>query len=316
MLRYVASRLLALVPVLVGVSILVFLLMRLIPGDAIELFVGTQIELTQEQRRELERIFGMDIPVHQQYLSWVGGLLQGDLGTSLRTGKAVGEEIARRLPVSAELAALAMVMALGIALPLGVLSAVRRGTRVDAAVRVGGLIGLSLPGFWLATMLVLLFSRFLPIGLVDRFVPLSEDPLHNLKIMLLPSLSLAVAVAAVLMRYVRSSLLEVLGQDYIRTARSKGLRDAVVVGKHALKNAIIPVITVLGIYFGYLLGGTVVVEEIFAIPGMGRLMLYAIYQRDYPIVQTLVLLSALTFVVINLMVDVMYALVDPRIRYD
>ncbi len=316
MLRYVASRLLALVPVLVGVSILVFLLMRLIPGDAIELFVGTQIELTQEQRRELERIFGMDIPVHQQYLSWVGGLLQGDLGTSLRTGKAVGEEIARRLPVSAELAALAMVMALGIALPLGVLSAVRRGTRVDAAVRVGGLIGLSLPGFWLATMLVLLFSRFLPIGLVDRFVPLSEDPLHNLKIMLLPSLSLAVAVAAVLMRYVRSSLLEVLGQDYIRTARSKGLRDVVVVGKHALKNAIIPVITVLGIYFGYLLGGTVVVEEIFAIPGMGRLMLYAIYQRDYPIVQTLVLLSALTFVVINLMVDVMYALVDPRIRYD
>lgn len=316
MLRYVASRLLALAPVLVGVSILVFLLMRLIPGDAIELFVGTQIELTAEQRRELERIFGMDTPIHQQYLSWVGRLVQGDLGTSLRTGKAVGQEIARRLPVSAELAALAMMMALGIALPLGVLSAVKRGTRVDAAVRLGGLVGLSLPGFWLATMLVLVFSRFLPIGLVDRFVPLLEDPLHNLKIMLLPSLSLAVAVAAVLMRYVRSSLLEVLGQDYIRTARSKGLWEAAVVGRHALRNAIIPVITVLGIYFGYLLGGTVVVEEIFAIPGMGRLMLYAIYQRDYPIVQTLVLLSALTFVVINLVVDVMYSLVDPRIRYD
>jgi peptide/nickel transport system permease protein len=316
LLRYVASRLLALVPVLVGVSVLVFLLMRLIPGDAIELFVGTQIELTPEQRRELERIFGMDIPIYQQYLSWVGQLAQGDFGTSLRTGRAVGEEIARRLPVSAGLTVLAMTMALGIALPLGVLSAVRPGTWVDAAVRLGGLVGLSLPSFWLATMLVLVFSKFLPIGLIDRFVPLSEDPLHHLRVMLLPSLSLAVAVAAVLMRYVRSCLLEVLSQDYIRTARSKGLWETAVVGKHALKNAVIPVITVLGMYFGYLLGGTVVVEEIFAIPGMGRLTLYAIYQRDYPIVQALVLLSALTFVVINLVVDVMYAFVDPRIRYN
>jgi peptide/nickel transport system permease protein len=316
MLRFIVSRLLTLAPVLIGVSILVFLLMRLIPGDAVELFVGTQIELTPEQRRELERIFGMDIPLYRQYLDWIGGMFRGDLGTSLRTGRPVAVEIAPRLPVSAQLAAIALAMAVAAALPLGILSAVRRGTRVDAAVRLVGLLGLSLPGFWLATMLVLLFSRFLPIGLIDKFVPFLENPAHNLRIMLLPSFALAVAVAAVLMRYVRSSLLEVLGQDYIRTARSKGLWEAVVVGRHALRNALIPVMTVLGMYFGYLLGGTVVVEEIFAIPGMGRLMLHAIYQRDYPIVQTLVLLSAVTFVLINLVVDVLYALVDPRIRYD
>lgn len=303
-------------PVLVGVSILIFLLMRLIPGDAIEIFAGTQIELTVEQRRELERIFGMDVPLHQQYLNWIGRVVQGDLGTSLRTGRPVGREILGRLPVSAELAVLALLMALAIAIPLGVLSSVNRGTRLDGAVRVGGLLGLSLPGFWLGTMLVLIFSRFLPIGLLDRYVPFTDDPLRNMKGMILPAATLAVAMAAVLMRYVRSSLLEVLGQDYIRTARSKGLWEAAVVGKHALRNALIPVITVLGFQFAYLLGGTVVVEEIFAIPGMGRMTLYAIYQRDYPLVQALVLLSAITFTLVNLVVDVLYALLDPRIRYE
>jgi len=314
--RFLASRLLAILPILVGVSILIFLLMRLIPGDAIEMFVGTQIELTAEQRRELERIFGMDVPLHRQYTNWIVRILHGDLGTSLRTGRAVSHEIMSRLPVSAELAVLALLMALAIAVPLGVLSSVRRGTRLDDAVRVGGLLGLSLPGFWLGTMLVLVFSKFLPIGLLDRYVPFADEPLRNLKGMLLPATTLAVAMAAVLMRYVRSSLLEVLGQDYIRTARSKGLWEAAVVGRHALRNALIPVITVLGFQFAYLLGGTVVVEEIFAIPGMGRLALYAIYQRDYPLVQALVLLSAVTFTLVNLVVDVLYALLDPRIRYE
>lgn len=316
MLRFLTGRLLSLVPVLLGVSVLIFLLMRLIPGDAIEIFVGTQVGLTPEQRRELERIFGMDVPLHRQYLDWIGRAVRGDLGTSLRTGRSVAGEILARFPVSAELAALAMLVALSVAVPLGVISAMQRGSGTDAAVRLAGLLGLSLPGFWLATMLVLVFSKYLPIGLLDSYVPPTVDPWRNLKALLLPALALAAALAAVLMRYVRSSLLEVLGQDYIRTARSKGLWEAAVVGRHALRNALVPVITVLGIQFGYLLGGTVVVEEIFAIPGMGRLVLYAIYQRDYPVVQAVVLLSALTFVLMNLVVDVLYGLLDPRIRYE
>lgn len=316
MLKFLAGRMLSLAPVLLGVSVLVFVLMRLIPGDAIEIYVGTQVELTSEQRRELERIFGMDVPLHQQYLDWIGRALRGDLGTSLRTGRSVSGEIAARFPVSVQLALLAVVFAAAVAVPLGVVSAVRRGSGADTAVRLLGLLGLSLPGFWLATLLVLVFSKYLPVGLLGHYVPFSIDPVRNLKVMLLPSLALAAALAAVLMRYVRSSLLEVLGQDYIRTARSKGLWEAAVVGRHALRNALVPVVTVLGIQFGYLLGGTVVIEEIFAIPGMGRLVLYAIYQRDYPIVQSVVLLSAATFVLVNALVDVVYAMLDPRIRYE
>jgi len=194
-------------------------------------------------------------------------------------------------------------------------AAVRRGTAVDVLVRLGGLVGLSLPGFWLATLLVLVFSKYLPVGLLSSYVPPGVSLSQSLRASVLPTLALAAPLTAVLMRYVRASLLEVLGQDYIRTARSKGLREGVVVRRHALRNALIPVVTVVGIQFGYLLGGTVVVEEIFGIPGMGRLVLYAIYQRDYPVVQAVVLLSACLFVLVNLMVDVLYAVLDPRIRY-
>ncbi len=313
--RFLVRRLLALVPVLLGVSVLVFGIMRLIPGDAIEIFVGTQVGLTPEQRRELERIFGMDVPLHQQYLGWVLRVARGDLGTSLRTGRRVREDLAARFPVSFQLAVLATFVSVGLALPLGVLAAVRRGTAVDLLVRLGALVGLSLPGFWLATLLVLVFSKYLPVGLLSPYVPPGVSLSQNLRALVLPTVALAAPLTAVLMRYVRASLLEVLGQDYIRTARSKGLREAVVVGRHALRNALIPVVTVVGIQFGYLLGGTVVIEEIFGIPGMGRLVLYAIYQRDYPVVQAVVLLAACLFVLVNLMVDVLYAVLDPRIRY-
>jgi peptide/nickel transport system permease protein len=289
--------------------------MRMIPGDAIEIFVGTQVGLTPEQRRELERIFGMDVPLHQQYLGWVLRVARGDLGTSLRTGREVRQDIAARFPVSLQLAVVATSVSVGLALPLGVLAAVRRGTAVDVLVRLGGLVGLSLPGFWLATLLVLVFSKYLPVGLLSPYVPPDVSLSQSLRASVLPTVALAAPLTAVLMRYVRASLLEVLGQDYIRTARSKGLREGVVVGRHALRNAMIPVVTVVGIQFGYLLGGTVVVEEIFGIPGMGRLVLYAIYQRDYPVVQAVVLLSACLFVLVNLMVDVLYAVLDPRIRY-
>jgi peptide/nickel transport system permease protein len=313
--RFLVRRLLALVPVLFGVSVLVFGIMRMIPGDAIEIFVGTQVGLTPEQRRELERIFGMDVPLHQQYLGWVLRVARGDLGTSLRTGREVRQDIAARFPVSLQLAVVATSVSVGLALPLGVLAAVRRGTAVDVLVRLGGLVGLSLPGFWLATLLVLVFSKYLPVGLLSSYVPPDVSLSQSLRASVLPTLALAAPLTAVLMRYVRASLLEVLGQDYIRTARSKGLREGLVVRRHALRNALIPVVTVVGIQFGYLLGGTVVVEEIFGIPGMGRLVLYAIYQRDYPVVQAVVLLSACLFVLVNLMVDVLYAVLDPRIRY-
>ena len=313
--RFLVRRLLALVPVLFGVSVLVFGIMRMIPGDAIEIFVGTQVGLTPEQRRELERIFGMDVPLHQQYLGWVLRVARGDLGTSLRTGREVRQDIAARFPVSLQLAVVATSVSVGLALPLGMVAAVRRGTAVDVLVRLGGLVGLSLPGFWLATLLVLVFSKYLPVGLLSSYVPPDVSLSQSLRASVLPTVALAAPLTAVLMRYVRASLLEVLGQDYIRTARSKGLREGVVVRRHALRNALIPVVTVVGIQFGYLLGGTVVVEEIFGIPGMGRLVLYAIYQRDYPVVQAVVLLSACLFVLVNLMVDVLYAVLDPRIRY-
>ncbi|MCS7235074.1 MAG: ABC transporter permease [Armatimonadota bacterium] len=315
MARFVARRLVSLGPVLFGVTVLVFLVLRLIPGDVIEVYAGTQVGLTPEQRRELERIFGMDRPLYRQYVDWIAGVLQGDLGTSLRTGRKVGHEIATRLPVSAELATLATGLAMVVGLPLGMLAATQRGRAWDAVARVAGLMGLSLPGFWLATLLVLVFSKYLPVGLLGPYVRPTVDPLANLRVLALPTVALATPLAAVLMRYVRASLVEVLGQEYIRTARSKGLPERVVLRRHALRNALIPVVTVVGIQFGYLLGGTVVVEEVFGIPGMGRLVLYAIYQRDYPVVQAVVLVSALLFVGVNLAVDVLYAFLDPRIRY-
>jgi len=223
-------------------------------------------------------------------------------------------DILPRLPLSFQLASLALAIAVLIAIPLGIVSAVARNSTYDIVARITGLLGLSIPNFWLGAMLILVFSRFLHVPL-GQYVPLSQNPLLTLRSLSLPALALGVAIAAILMRHTRSSLLEVLGQEYIRTARGKGLRARVVMLRHALPNAMIPVITVLGFQMGYLLGGTVVIEEIFALPGMGRLVLQAIFQRDYPVVQGVVLVIALLFVVTNLIVDVLYAWIDPRIRY-
>jgi peptide/nickel transport system permease protein len=313
---FIAGRLIALIPVLWGVSVVVFLLIRLIPGDAIQLFLGTQVALTPAQMEELRRVFGLNEPLPLQYLSWIGRLARGDLGVSLRTGRPVLGDVLARLPVSVELTVLALGVALLIALPVGVLAAVRRGTVSDAMMRVGSLIGLSIPNFWLGTMLLLFLpGRILPIASIGIYVRFFTDPIRNLTVMVLPALSLGLVLAAVIMRFVRSSVLEVLQQDYVRTARSKGLREPSVISRHALRNALIPVITVVGFQAGYLLGGTVVIEEVFALPGMGRLALNAIAQRDYPVVQAVVLVIALLFVLASIAVDVMYAYVDPRVRY-
>jgi peptide/nickel transport system permease protein len=315
MTAFLAGRLLTLIPVLWGVSIVVFLLIHLLPGNAIQMFLGTQVEMTPAQLDELRRLFGLNKPLPLQYVDWISHLLRGDFGVSLRTSRAVLPDILARLPLSVEITLLALVLALAIAVPVGIAAALRRGSAVDAAIQLGGLAGLSIPNFWLATMLLLALGNVGSIASIGIYVGFFSDPVRNLAVMVLPSFSLGIALAAVMMRFIRSSLLEVLGHDYVRTARAKGLRERLVLYRHVLRNALIPVITVVGFQAGYLLGGTVVIEEVFALPGMGRLALAAISQRDYPVVQGVVLVIALLFVLVNLAVDVAYAFIDPRVRY-
>jgi peptide/nickel transport system permease protein len=299
--------------VLVGIAIVVFLMIRLIPGDTVQLLLGT--ETSQEQIDTLRRVFGLDRPLYEQFIDWFNRLVRGDFGTSLRTSRPVLPDIIARFGVTVQLTAASMVVALLVAVPLGVASAVNRGRVADAISRVTALVGLSIPNFWLGTILILFVSLALgwlpPIG----FISVLENPWLGAQTLLLPSIALGTALAAFVMRMVRSTLLEVLRQDYIRTARAKGLRERTVLYTHALKNAFIPVLTVIGVQIGHLLGGAVIIEEVFSLPGIGRFLLNGIYQRDYPVIQGGVLFVALVFSLINLMVDVLYGWFDPRIRY-
>jgi peptide/nickel transport system permease protein len=313
--RYALVRALSILPTLFGVSIAVFLLIRLIPGTVVEQLIGTEGTYSEETMRALRTFFGLDVPIHVQYARWAGQVLRGDLGTSWRTGLPVIEMIGGRLPVTVELTLGAMLVALAVGVPLGMLSARRENTALDHVVRVGSLFSLSIPVFWQATMLILAASLWLDWAPAVDFVSLLRDPRKNLAMMALPSLALGTAVAAVFMRMTRSSLLEVMRQDYIRTARSKGLAERGVVWGHALKNSLIPLITVAGVQVGYLLGGVVVTEEVFTLPGVGRLVLWAVFQRDYPVVQGTILFISALFMLSNLVVDLVYAYVDPRIHY-
>jgi peptide/nickel transport system permease protein len=313
MTQYVTRRVLAIVPVLFGISVLVFGLVHLIPGDVAQVLLGTQA--TDQQIETLRRGFGLDRPLPVQYVDWLSHVLQGDFGVSLRTSRPVLPDLVSRFGVTLQLTVVSMVIALAVAIPLGVASAANRGKTSDALSRVLALLGLSIPNFWLGTMLILFVSLVLhwlpPVG----FVSLLDNPWLGLQTLILPALALGTAVAAFIMRMVRSSLLEVLRQDYIRTANAKGLRDNVVLYRHALKNAFIPVLTVIGVQVGYLLGGAVIIESIFSLPGMGRFLLDSINNRDYSIVQGGVLLIALIFSLVNLSVDLVYGWLDPRIRY-
>jgi peptide/nickel transport system permease protein len=315
MTRYVAVRLYAMALTLVGLSLLVFLMLRLVPGTVVEQMIGADAIVSPAMVAELKRFFGLDQPWWVQYGRWIGNLAQGDLGTSWRTGKPVAALILERLPVTIELTALAVAFALILGIPAGILSARRRNHMIDNVTRVGTLLGLSIPVFWQGTMLILFFSIYLrwmpPVVWVDFFA----DPRRNLTIMLLPALCLGTASAANIARTTRACMLDVLRSEYIRTAAAKGLADRLVVLKHALKNALIPVVTVAGLQVGILLGGTVVVEEVFTLPGVGRLVLWSIYQRDYPLTQSTILFIAVMFMTINLAVDVLYGYLDPRIRY-
>ncbi|TMC77122.1 MAG: ABC transporter permease [Chloroflexi bacterium] len=302
-------------PTLLGVSLLTFLFIRLIPGDAIAARLGTSTALTPDQLASLRSYFGLDQPLPLQYWNWLTSLLRGDAGYSIRTGRPVFLEIAQRLPATLELALAATAIALAVGLPLGLLSALRPRSRLDVAARIGGLVGLSLPNFWLGTLIIVLFSLYLRwLPNTGGYVDLLQDPLGNLRLLLFPAVTLGFALAAATMRMTRSAMLDVLGADYVRTATAKGLAPRVVVRRHVLKNGLIVVITLLGIQVGQLLGGAVVVEEIFSVPGVGRLLLNAIVQRDYALVQGAVLVIAILFVALNIIVDLLYGYLDPRIR--
>lgn len=313
MQQYVLKRLLLVVPTLLLVSVIVFSLTRLIPGDVVTLMF--EEKGYAKDMDALRARLGLDRPLPVQYVTWLGRIVQGDLGESLWTRRPVLEEITRRLPVSLELGLMAIGFALCLALPIGILSAIRQDTLKDYTARSAAILGLSIPSFWKATLVIVLPSIWFGWAPPLQFTPLSHDPWQHFSQFLAPAIILGIASGASIMRLTRALMLEVLRQDYVRTAWSKGLHEPRVVMKHALKNAMIPVITIVGIQVGQIAGGTVIMETIFGLPGMGRFLVDAIYQRDYPVVQGVNLLIASIIVGTNLLVDVTYAYLDPRIRY-
>jgi peptide/nickel transport system permease protein len=313
MLRFVLHRLVSSIPVLVLVSLIAFGLMQLVPGDPAILIGGPNA--TPQEIQQIRVQLGLDRPFHIQLLSWYANLLQGDLGVSLLLGRDVVEVVVERLPVSVSIALYALVLTLAVGILGGIVAALRQNTLVDQLVMTVALIGVSLPNFWLALMMIVLFAvelGWLPSG---GYVDFRDDPRGWLAAATLPALSLAMLQMGLLARITRSTMLEVLRQDYIRTARAKGLPERLVVGKHALKNVMIPVVTVIGIIFSLLLSGSVVIESIFSIPGIGSLLGSAILRRDYPVIQGGLLLVAVMLLVLNLVVDILYAWLDPRLRH-
>ena len=313
--KYVIRRLLLSVPVLLLSSLIVFGLMRVMPGDALTALMGESGNVSPKDLQKLRKDLGLDRPYHEQYAIWVWQMVSLNPGFSIFTSEPIPVALKKSIPVTLELATLAIILGLSIAIPVGVLSATRQDTTSDYAGRVVAVSGLSVPDFWLGTLVItfaaIWFNWIPPIG----YVSLWDSPWRNLQQFLLPAAILGFRLSAATMRMTRSTVLEVLREDYVRTAWAKGLAGKIVVYKHALKNALIPVVTIVGGQLGTLLAGTVVVETIFALPGMGRLTVEAILYRDYPIVQTNVMLVAATLVTLNLIVDLTYAWLDPRIRY-
>ena len=313
MKRYLAKRLLIAVPSLLIASLIVFTLPRLLPGDAVQLMLAEKAYAKDVD--ELRAKLGLDRPLVVQYVEWLVRVTRGDLGESLWTRRPVLQELGQRLPVTLELAFFALAFALAIAVPVGVISAARADTLQDYVARSAAILGLSVPGFWLATLLIVLPAIWWGWRPVAEFTEFGTNPLAHVAQFLLPALILGVAAGAALMRLTRGMLLEVLRQDYVRTAWAKGLGERVIVLKHGLRNAIIPVVTLLGTQLPQIFGGTVVIETVFGLPGMSRFLFDAISQRDYPVIQGVNLVVVSTVVMINLAVDALYAVLDPRIRY-
>lgn len=312
MLPYILRRVLTAVPTLLIVTVMVFAVQRMLPGDPAVVLAGE--ERDPEVIAFIRDRYRLNDPVPVQYVAWLGQVAQGNLGQSFRTRQPVAQLLLEKLPVTVELAILSLLVALAIAIPAGVLAAVRKGTAIDYASTVAALSGISIPNFWLGIMLILLVSvrwKLLP---ASGFVPLSDGVWPNLQRMIMPALVLGTGLAGVLMRQMRSSMLEVLKQDFVRTARAKGLAPFLVVVRHALRNALIPVITIIGLQLGALLSGAVLTEQVFTIPGFGKLVIDAVFNRDYAVVQGVVLFTATSYIVINLLVDVAYALANPKIQ--
>jgi peptide/nickel transport system permease protein len=312
MMRFLVGRLVVALPTLLLVSVMVFGLQKLLPGDPAVALAGE--DRSPEVIAYLRQKYQFDRPVPVQYASWLGAFIEGDFGVSVRTRLPIRAMVAQSLPITIELSCLSMLIALGLGIPAGVVAALRRGAAVDHAVGVIGLAGLSIPSFWLGIMLILLFSvklGWLPSG---GYVPFFADPAGNLRAMIMPSLVLGTASLAIIMRHTRSSMLNVLKEDYVRTARAKGLKESVVVMRHALRNALIPVVTLGTLQFGQLLSGAVLTEQVFGIPGFGKMIVDGVFSRDYAVVQAVVMCASVFFLLMSLLADLAYAALSPKMR--
>lgn len=312
LLKLIVVRVLALVPMLLALTLASFALVHVIPGDPALVMMGG--EGTAQAVEELRRQLGLDRPLHVRYLEWLGKIARGDLGESLYNRTRVSEELLWRMPTTLTLVALALLFSIGIGVPAGLLSAAFRNSWIDHAARLLTLVSLSLPSFWLGLMLIILFSLWLDLLPIVGYEPITRGFSKAIPFLILPSLSLGTYLAALLTRLTRSSMLEVLNQDYVRTARAKGLGNRVVLMRHALRNALIPIVTVIGINVGILLGGSAVIETVFVLPGVGQLVVRSLYNRDLPVIQGLILYVAVIYVLVNLLVDVIYTYLDPRLR--
>jgi len=313
MLRYIGRRILIAIPTLIIVSLLVFALQKLLPGDPVLTMAGE--ERDPQVLAYLREKYRLDDPIPVQYFAWIGSALTGNLGISLRTDIPVLDLIMSKLPVTLELAIMAMIVALAIGIPTGIISAVRKGTTIDYTANVIALSGLSIPNFWLGIMLIMLISVRWQLLPASGYVPPTEDLWLNVKTMIMPAFVLGTGLAASLMRHTRSAMLGVMRSDYIRTARAKGLLSRKIILKHALRNALVPIVTLSTLLFGELLAGAVLTEQIFTIPGFGKLIVDAVFNRDYAVVQGVVLCTAVGFIFMNLLADVLYVLVNPRLRH-
>jgi peptide/nickel transport system permease protein len=313
MTRYIFQKLLSLLAVQFGITLIVFFMIRLVPGDVVDYLFGQY--MSSQRLDEIRALFGLDRPAVVQYVEWLGNVLHGDLGKSLLSGRPIADDIALRFPITAQLTLMAAAWSVPLGVAFGVIAARRPYGKLDGTITCISLLGLATPNFWSATLLILFLAVYLGWLPAVGFVSFGEDPIGNIQSLVLPALALGTTMAAAVMRMTRSAMLDVLAHDYIRTGRAKGLPEELLLSRHALKNALIPVLTLIGTETGKLLGGSLIIEQIFAIPGIGQYAVNSIFTRDYPVLQASILFIASSYVIINTLVDISYAVIDPRVKF-